>query len=84
MLERLPLLAAPVEAAEPGPCALGHALPEQVPWGPVGGNGNRRAVPTGDAAMVTWLPGHRPRLHLQADGRFMTALSGTSTPAGTP
>ena len=84
LLVLLPLLALPVQAAEPDPRVLSFTLPDQIPWGPVTANGNQQAVLVGDpakpgfyAVMVKWLPGHMSRPHFHANDRFITVLSGT-------
>ena len=84
LLVLLPLLALPVQAAEPDPRVLSVTLPDRIPWGPITANGNQQAVLAGDpakpgfyAVMVRWLPGHMSRPHSHPNDRFITVLSGT-------
>jgi quercetin dioxygenase-like cupin family protein len=66
------------------PRAIAFLLPEQIPWGPVGRNGNQQAVLVGDpskegfyAVMNRWLPNKMSRPHSHPHDRFIMVLKGT-------
>lgn len=80
----LPLLASLARGQAVDPAIIGYRLPEQIPWGPVTGNGNQQAVLVGDpakegfyAVMNRWLPGNMSRPHHHPHDRFITVLKGT-------